>query len=169
MSALVVYFSRPGENWFDGTIRSLKTGNTEVLARAIAEAAGADIFRIETVKPYPEAYRACTDLAKKELAAGVRPELKSCPKELGAYDTVYVGYPVWWGTAPMAVFTFLEAFGWEGKTVRPFCTHEGSGLGRSVEDIAKACPGAKVEAGLAAVGSEAARAAAKAARWVKGA
>lgn len=169
MSALVVYFSRPGENWFDGTIRSIETGNTEVLARAIAEAAGADLFRIETVKPYPPAYRACTDQAKKELAAGARPGLKSFPKGLDACGTVYVGYPVWWGTAPMAVFTFLEAFCWEGKTVRPFCTHEGSGLGRSVEDIARACPGAKVEAGFAAVGSEAARAAAKAARWVKGA
>ena len=140
-----------------------------MLAKAVAEAAGADLFRIETVKPYPAAYRACTDLAKEELAAGARPELKSCPKELEGYGTVYVGYPVWWGTAPMAVFTFLESFGWEGRTIRPFCTHEGSGLGGSVEDIARACPGAKVEAGFAVTGSEAARAAAKAARWVRGA
>lgn len=75
-------------------------------------------------------------------AAGARPELREYPDSLEPYDTVYLGYPNYWGTMPMPVFTFLEHFDFSGKTIRPFCTHEGSGLGHSVEDIRRLCPGA---------------------------
>jgi len=85
--------------------------------------------------------------------AGARPELVSLPASIDEYDEIYLGYPNYWGTMPMAVYTFLEAFDWTGKIIHPFCTHEGSGLSDTEKDIAKAAKGAKVAKGLAIHGS----------------
>ena len=166
-NVLTVYYSRKGENYFGGTIRSVAKGNTEILAEAISEAVGGDLFEIDTVKPYSTNYTTCTEEAQEELRANARPELKELLADLSGYDTIFVGYPNWWGTCPMAVFSFLEHYDLAGKRILPFCTNEGSGMGHSERDLAKVCTGATVEKGLAICGSDAAKSAAKAADWAK--
>ncbi len=163
---LIVYFSRTGENYWNGSIKNLQKGNTEIVAEMIADITGGDLFRVETVKTYASDYYACIDDAKAELRAGARPELKAYPGSLDAYDTIFVGYPNWWGTMPMAVFTFLEHFDWTGKRILPFCTNEGSGMGVSERDLKKLCPGATVENGLSIHGAEAASSRKKVEAWV---
>lgn len=144
--ALVAYFSHTGENYGVGVIEK---GNTRIVAEMIAEKTGADMFEIKTVNPYPEGYDECTDVAKKEQNANARPEIVDPPENLDGYDTLFIGYPIWWGDLPMAVYTFLEKYGFSGKTVIPFCTHEGSGLSGTRSAVEKACPGAAVKEGLA--------------------
>ena len=115
-----------------------------------------DRFEIQTVKDYPADYYACIEEAKAELRADARPELKASPESLDAYDTVFLGYPNWWGTCPMCVLTFLERFDLAGKRIIPFCTNEGSGMGVSEKRLKEVCTGAKVESGLSVIGNQAA-------------
>lgn len=154
---LIVYFSRRGENYWDGTIRTLAEGNTAVAARFVQKAVGGDLFEVEPVRPYAADYYACTDEAKRELRDGARPQIKAAPDSLDGYDTIFVGYPNWWGTMPMAMFTFLERYDLSGKRIAPFCTNEGSGLGSSERDLRRVCAGADIVPGLAVRGSETAR------------
>ena len=150
---LVVYYSRTGSNYVSGNIVNLPVGNTAAVAEIIREKTGADVFEIKTVKPYPEDYHETTDVAQAELKRNARPEIVGGVENLAQYDTIILGYPNWWGTMPMAVFTFLEKHDLSGKVILPFCTHEGSGLGRSVKDLKKALPQADVRRGLAIKGS----------------
>ena len=149
---LVVYYSRTGENYAVGNIAE---GNTAIVAKMIAAKTGADLFEIRTVKAYAADYDTCIEEAKKELRDDARPEIVGDVENFDQYDTVYVGYPIWWGVPPMCVFTFFEKHDWAGKTVKPFCTHEGSGLGGSVRAIKKALPAATVADGLAIQGQTA--------------
>lgn len=149
---LVAYFSRTGENYGVGVIEK---GNTEIIAEMIAEKIGADTFRIRTVNAYPESYDECTAVAKKERDRGARPELLSAVVNFDDYDVIYLGYPIWYGDMPMAVYTFLESYDFTGKTVIPFCTHAGSGLSGTAESIQNACPGASVDNGFAISGTTA--------------
>ena len=96
-----------------------------------------------------------------------RPKLKAYPRNLENYDTIYLGYPNYWGTMPMAVFTFLEHFDFGGKVIRPFCTHEGSGMGRSEQDIRRLCPGAVVGKGLPIYGSKAGKSGSALEKWYR--
>jgi flavodoxin len=147
--SLIAYYSRKGDNYVGGSIVNLPVGNTEVVAKKIQELTGSDLFRIETVEIYPKDYTETTRVAKDELNGNARPELTGTVDDMAAYDVIYLGYPNWWGTMPMAVYTFLESYDFSGKTLIPFCTHEGSGLGHSERDIKKLCPKAKVLPGLA--------------------
>lgn len=167
MANLIVYYSRKGQNYWAGGIKDLEKGNTERVAEFVQQAVGGDLFELETVRTYDADYYVCIEEAKAELRAKARPELKACPESLDAYDTIFLGYPNWWGTCPMCVFTFLESFDLSGKRIVPFCTNEGSGLGHSERDIAKACPGAKVEAGLSVTGNQAAQSQSRVAAWAK--
>lgn len=148
---LVTFFSHTGENYAVGNITK---GNTHIIAEMIAENTGGKLFEIVPVKDYPVTYNACVDVAKKEKESGARPAVKD-DIAIEDYDVVFIGYPNWWGDMPMAVYTFIEKHRWTGKTVIPFCTHEGSGLSNTEEYIADACKGAKVEKGLAIKGSTA--------------
>ena len=152
--SLVVYYSRTGENYAVGNIAE---GNTAKVAKIIAAKTGADLFEIKTVKAYSADYTTCTEEAKKELRDDARPEIVGDVENFADYDTIYVGYPIWWGVPPMCVFTFFEKHDFSGKTVRPFATHEGSGLGGSVRAIKKALPAATVTDGLAIQGTTAQR------------
>ena len=134
--SLVGYLSREGKNIISGTITDLPMGNTEVVARMIQKATGSDSFRIEAVNPYPEDYDQTTDVAQEEPRANARPELTAHVEDMDACDVIFLGYPNWWGTMPMPMFTFLEEYDFARKTIIPFCTHEGSGMGRSEKDIA---------------------------------
>lgn len=149
MAAIIAYFSRRGENYVNGTLRNLPVGNTEVAAGMIQKLTGADLFKIDPVQEYSRDYNTCIAEARADQRRDARPELKRYPDNLDGYDTVYLGYPNYWGTMPMAVFTFLEHNDFSGKTILPFCTHEGSGMGGSERDIRRLCPGARVEKGLA--------------------
>jgi flavodoxin len=151
--SLVAYFSRDGNNYVSGSIINLPMGNTEVITKMIQEKIGSDIFRIETVNSYPADYSETTKVAQKELKENARPKLTARVNNMESYDVIFLGYPNWWGTMPMAVYTFLEEYDFIGKTIIPFCTHEGSGLGHSEKDIAKLCPKAKVLNGKAFLGS----------------
>lgn len=164
---LIVYYSRKGENYWGGEIRRLEKGNTEIVAEMIQEAVGGDLFEIDTVKPYSADYTTCTQEAQQELRADARPELKEYLDDLEGYDTIFVGYPNWWGTMPMAMFTFLEHYDLTGKRILPFCTNEGSGMGSSESDLRKLCTGAVVERGLAIRGTEAAKSEKKVSAWAK--
>lgn len=150
---LVVYFSRKGNNYVDGEIVFLEVGNTEVIAKKIQRLTGSGLFEIETVKIYPDGYEETTRVAKQEQNEKARPALKRTISDIGSYDVVYLGYPNWWGTMPMALFTFLESHDLSGKTIVPFCTHEGSRLGSSERDIKALCPKSNVLPGLAIKGS----------------
>lgn len=132
-----------------------KTNNTRTMAEFIRSRVGGTAFHVATRQPYPEDYRETTRIARAEQDSNARPELAATipPEEMKNYDVVFLGYPNWWGTIPMAMFTFLERHDLSGKTILPFCTHEGSGLGRGPDDIARLSPGATIRQGLAIRGS----------------
>lgn len=146
---LVAYFSHTGENYAVGNI---KKGNTHIVAEMIAEETNGKLFEIKTVKPYPEDYHACTDVAKREKESNARPALQA---DIAAedYDVVFIGFPNWWGDMPMAVYTFIEKHNWKGKTIIPFCTHEGSGLSKTEKSLQSFCKAANVLQGLAIKGT----------------
>ncbi|TAJ44292.1 flavodoxin [Methanofollis fontis] len=151
---LIAYYSRPGSNYVSGAIVDLPVGNTEVIAKMIHEMTAGDLFHIEPVHAYPEDYTETTEVAQQELRTNARPELASHLQNIASFEVIFLGYPNWWGTMPMLVFTFLEGSDLSGKTIVPFCTHEGSGLGRSVSDIRKMCPKSTVLEGLAIRGGD---------------
>nr|WP_321458730.1 flavodoxin [uncultured Cohaesibacter sp.] len=130
-----------------------RTGNTRTVAEQIVTLTGADFFELKTTHSYPAEYRATTDQAKREQQQNFRPQLTDNVSNMDQYDVVFVGYPNWWGTMPMAFFSFLEAYDFAGKSIVPFCTHEGSRLGRSVADIEALCPNAALLGGLALRGA----------------
>ena len=146
---LIAYYSRKGQNYVGSRIVNLPVGNTEVAAKMAQELTGGDLFEIQTVKSYPVDYTETTEVATMEKRNNARPELSTHVNNMDQYDTIILGYPNWWGTFPMAVFTFLEEYDFTGKTIIPFCTHEGSGLAGSERDIRKLCPDAKLLPGLA--------------------
>ncbi len=153
MAILIAFYSRAGENYFGGAYRRIAVGNTEKVARMLAGLTGGDLYKIRQAQPYSQDYQTCIAEAKADLQKKARPEVCDLPDNLDAYDEIYLGYPNYWGTMPMAVYTFLEHYDLTGKTIHPFCTHEGSGLSHTVQDIQKAAPGAAVTKGLAIHGS----------------
>ena len=147
--SLVVYFSLAGDQYNVGIINE---GNTSIIAKFIAEEIGSELFELQTIKPYPtDSYNNLIKIAKDEQNKKARPALKA-DIDITAYDTIYIGYPNWWGDMPMPLYTFLEAHDWKGKTIIPFCTHEGSGLSGTESRIRSTCKGATVEKGLAVQG-----------------
>ena len=149
---LIVCFSRAGENYNVGKIEK---GNTEKLAEIIMEQTGGDLFRIETVIPYPESYDETLDIATREYQNDERPELTGQVESWEDYDIIFLGYPIWWAGLPMALHTFMESYDWQGKTVIPFNTHEGSGQAGTQQVIEDKLSGATVLQGLAVRGSKA--------------
>lgn len=142
---LVAYFSRAGENYGVGTVQK---GNTEKIAEMTAQQTGGALFKIEPMKAYPAGYKETTDVAKQEMNDKARPAITGHVDNMAEYDTIFLGYPIWWGDAPMAVYTFLEDYDFTGKTVVLFSTHEGSGFGNSVQSLQAALPKANVLQGF---------------------
>ncbi|MDR2083817.1 MAG: NAD(P)H-dependent oxidoreductase [Bacteroidales bacterium] len=150
---LVVYYSR--------------TGNTEAMAKQIQTLTKADIFRIETVNAYPEGYHETTDVAKEEKNNNVRPEIKGKVENINQYDTVFVGFPIWWGTYPMAIATFLDNYNLENKTIIPFCTHGGGGVDQGFIDVNKLTPKSNHKDGLSLSGSRANNSKSEIEKWLR--
>ena len=167
MANLILYYSRKGQNYVNGTIKSLAKGNTELCAEYIRKAVGGDLFEIDTVKPYSDDYMTCTEEAKAELREKARPALKQMLTDISGYDNIFVCGPCWWGTYPCAVFTQLEALDFTGKKVLALMTHEGSGLGHCERDLKALCKGASFGKGLAVHGGDAPRSESTVAKWAK--
>ncbi len=138
---LIVYFSH--------------SGNTRAIAEEIRSKTGGDIVELKTVKPYPDDYDTVVDMAKKEKTEHARPAISTELPDLAKYDTVFLGFPNWWGTIPMAYYTLLEKYDLGSRTVIPFVTHGGSAFGSSVQDLKRLCPKAQFREGLAVRGSRA--------------
>lgn len=124
------------------------TGNTGVVADMIAQATGADLFSIRTVEQYPDTYDATIDQGQQEQSDGARPELATHLENLDSYDTIFLGFPNWWGDMPMAVYTFLDEVDLSGKMVIPFVTSGGSGFSNTISTIQQMEPQATVQEGL---------------------
>lgn len=167
MAALISYYSRAGENYFSGEYLRIPVGNTEKSAGILAELTGGRLYKIEQAQPYSEDYQTCIAEVKADLQKKARPEVLNLPDDLDAYDEIYLGYPNYWGTMPMAVYTFLEHYDFTGKTIHPFCTHEGSGLSDTENDIRRAAHGAAVTKGLAIHGSHVDEAKSALVQWVE--
>lgn len=143
-NVLTVYYSKKGQTIGPGMkMVYQEKGNTRMAAEYIQEATDCDLFEIQPDRIYSEDHMELIEQAKQELQAGIRVPVKEFP-DISAYDTVFVGYPNWWNTMPMVLFTFLEHYDWHGKRIIPFCTNEGSGLGESVKDIKAICHGAHI-------------------------
>ncbi|MBE6098761.1 MAG: flavodoxin [Anaerovibrio sp.] len=149
---LVVYFSRADEN--TGGVGYIEKGNTRILAEMVADITKGDLFEIKTVKSYPKEYRPATEVAKQEKENNERPEINGPLPDMSQYDVIFLGYPIWWSDLPMGVYTFLEKENFAGKTIIPFCTHEGSGIGNTEQFIAETTK-AKVLPGLEMRGKKA--------------
>lgn len=141
MKVLVAYFSR--------------TGNTGRIAEMIHETAGGDLIEIKTANAYPEDYDAALAQATEERNNNARPELAATEENIGDYDVIYLGYPIWWGDTPMAILSFLESFDSTGKVIVPFCTYGSSGFGNSVTSIQSSAPDATILEGFGVAGAEA--------------
>lgn len=162
--SLVIYFSRADENYAVGNISK---GNTEVIAEYIQEITGADLFKVEPLKPYSKNYKECCDEALEEKRQNARPELVKYLDNIDDYEVIYIGFPIYWGTMPNPMFTQLERLNWNGKIVKYFSTHEGSGLGSSESDIKRICQGATILPGIAIRGSMVKESKSKIENWIK--
>ncbi len=162
--ALVVFFSHAGDNYAVGNI---EVGNTKIVADYISDITGADQFELVIHKYDGMAYKPLCDLAKVEQQNGELPEFEGKLENLDQYTTVFVGGPVWWGTYPQVMFTFFKQYDLSGKTIIPFTTHEGSGLGRCVEDVKAAYPNATVTDGFEMYGHDVRQGRATVEQWLK--
>lgn len=167
MKSLIIYYSRRGQNYVNGSVKNLVKGNAELIAEFIRNAVDADVFEVDTVKPYDEDYMVCIEEAKAELRAKARPALKKMLGDVSAYDTIFAVGPNWWGVYPMALYTQLEALDFSGKTVHYVVTHEGSGLGGVPKTMKSACKGAKIGESLAVHGGSAPASRAQVEAWAK--
>lgn len=164
--SIVVFFSHAGENYSVGNI---KVGNTKIVADYISEILGADQAEIVTHKYDGMAYTPLTKLAQDEQNNDERPDFELVPNvDFSQYDTIFIGGPVWWGTYPQVMFTFFDRYDLSGKTIYPFTTHEGSGLGSCVNDVRREYPKASVQKGFSIYGHEVRTNKAKVENWLKG-
>ncbi len=150
MKTLVAYFSHIGENLQDNEIVVLTKGNTEVVAEKIAELTKADLYKIEEDEPYPEKYDDCVKRARREDEDNIHPAMKAGMKlNMDEYDTIYIGFPIWYRAYPRIVATFLETYDFSGKTIKPFCTNDEGTFGISLLEMKGALKGADIRDGLA--------------------
>ena len=164
---LLAYFSRSGENYWNGGRRNLNVGNTEVLARAISARLDCDVHRIEPVDPYPTGYDETVERNVREQDADARPAIARPLASIDAYDTILLASPIWNVRAPMIMTTFAERYDFERKTVHPITTHAMSGLGTTLDDYGQTCKGARIGTGLAVRGEEARSAGADVDSWLR--
>lgn len=163
---LIAYYSRRGQNLVGGKLQNLTVGNTELAAELIRVFIQGDLFRIEPVRDYPPDFCRCIDQARQDLLRGARLELRAWPENWMKYETVYLGYPNHWNTLPVPVLSFVEGLDWAGKAVRPFCVHDGDGMGCSVAELRRLCPTARVEEGLPLYGGDIRRSLAAIEDWL---
>ena len=150
--AIIIFFSRAGENYNVGTV---DVGNTEMIVNYLKQVTNITSFKINPETDYPTNYQEMVTLAQNEKSSNARPSIKDPLTDISNYDTILLGYPIWHGNLPNIVMTQLEMLDFEGKTIYPFNTHEGSGLGKSISDIKNSAPKADVKDGFALRGTDA--------------
>lgn len=150
---LVAYYSRADENYGNGGTEWLEVGHTKVMAGYIVEALGADEYEIVPVEAYPEGYDDCCNVAMEEQRDDARPAIANPLPDVSGYELVIIGCPIWWGDEPRIIRTFIEGVDLSGKTVVPFTTHGGSGLGGVPANLQAAIPGARFLDGYAVAGT----------------
>ena len=163
--SLIIYFSRADENYFGGSMKFIDKGNTEVIAEYVKEITNADIFKVEPLNAYPSDYMECIEEAKVRTRSHNAPIVGNVP-DISSYEVIYVGSPIYWGGMPEELFTALKGLDFTGKTIRPFTTHEGSGLSGVPRQLKEICVGAEVLDGLAITGSEVNNSKAKVEDWI---
>ncbi len=163
--SIIIYFSRADENYFGGEMRYVDKGNTEVIAEYIKDIVGADIFKVEPLNPYPADYMECIEEAKVRTREHNAPIKENIP-DISSYEVIYIGSPIYWGGMPEELFTALKELNYSGKTIRPFTTHEGSGLSGVPRQLKEICNGAEVLDGLAINGSQVNNSKQKVENWV---
>jgi len=150
--SLIIYFSRADENYFGGSMKYIDKGNTEVVAEYIKDITGGDIFKVEPLVPYAKEYMTCINEAKERTNSHNAPVKEKIP-DITFYEVIYIGSPIYWGGMPEEMVTAIKDLDFNGKIVRPFVTHEGSGLSGVPRQLKQICNGAEVLEGLAIVGS----------------
>lgn len=163
--SIIIYFSRADENYFGGEMRYVDKGNTEVIAEYIKDIVGADIFKVEPLNPYPADYMECIEEAKVRTREHNAPIKENIP-DISSYEVIYIGSPIYWGGMPEELFTALKGLNYSGKTIRPFTTHEGSGLSGVPRQLKEICNGAEVLDGIAINGSQVNNSKQKVEDWV---
>ena len=163
--SIIIYFSRADENYFGGSMKYIEKGNTEIIAEYIQDILGADMFKVEPLEPYSADYMQCIEEAKvrtRNHNALIKEEVP----DISPYDVIYVGSPVYWGGMPEELFTALKGLDYTGKIIRPFVTHEGSGLSSIPNQLKDICTGGEVTNGLAISGSTVNSAKSKVENWI---
>ncbi len=151
--SLIIYFSRADENYFGGSMKYIDKGNTEVLAEYIKDIVNADMFKVEPLEPYSPEYEKCIEESKVRAQTHNAP-IKNQVPDISSYEVIYVGSPVYWGGMPEELFTALKDLDYTDKVIRPFVTHEGSGLSNIPSQLKDICKGANVVNPIAIKGSE---------------
>jgi len=151
--SLIIYFSRADENYFGGEMKYIDKGNTEIIAEFIKELTDADIFKVEPLNPYSSNYMECIEEAKLRTKEHNAPIKESIPN-ISSYEVIYIGSPIYWGGMPEELFTALKGHNYNKKIIRPFTTHEGSGLSEVPRQLHEICVGAEITPGLAIIGSQ---------------
>ena len=162
--SIVIFFSHAGDNYSVGNI---EVGNTKIVADYISEMTGADQFEIVCEKDYDMPYMKLIEVAKQEANNDEYPAYKGSVGDLSQYDTIFIGGPIWWGTYPRVMFTFFRDNDLSGKTIFPFTTHEGSGLGSTVKDLKKAYPKADIKEGFSMYGHDVRKGRDRVEKWLK--
>ena len=150
--AIIIFFSRAGENYEVGTV---DVGNTEMVVNYLTKVTNITSFKINPETAYPVSYNEMLNVAQNEKSSKARPKIKDPLTDISKYDTILLGYPIWHGNLPNIVMTQLEMLDFEGKTIYPFNTHEGSKMGSSMSDIRNSAPKATVKDGFSLKGTEA--------------
>ena len=163
--SIIIYFSRADENYFGGSMKYVDKGNTEIVAEYLQELTGADMFKVEPAVPYSEVYMTCIEEAKERTKSHNAPIKENIP-DISSYEVIYVGSPIYWGGMPEELFTALKGHDYSGKIIRPFTTHEGSGLSGVPRQLKEICVGAEVLDGLAIVGSHSKESKSKLESWI---
>lgn len=148
---LVAYFSRAGDNYETGVIEK---GNTAIMAEMVAEKTGGTLFEIVPVTPYPAGYKECTEVAKQEQVDNARPAIANQVENFADYNVIFLGYPIFWGDFPMIIYTFLESYDFNGKTVIPFCTSAGDYMTGKEIQIPQIAKGSQIAQGLGIRGKD---------------
>ncbi len=163
--SLIIYFSRADENYFGGDMKYIDKGNTEIIAEYIRDLTDADLFKVEPSIPYSKKYMECIEEAKVRTRDHNAPIKEKVP-DLSSYEVIYVGSPIYWGGMPEELFTALKGLDYNGKIIRPFTTHEGSGLSNVPRQLSEICIGAEILDGLAIIGSEVKNSKDKIENWI---
>ena len=163
--SIIIYFTRANENYFGGEMKYIEKGNTEILAQYIKEITNADMFKVEPLNPYSTKYYECIDEAKERTKTHNAPIKENVP-DISSYEVIYIGSPIYWGGMPEELITALKGLDYSGKVIRPFVTHEGSGLSGVPRQLKEICVGAEVLDGLSIVGSQVNNSKAKVENWI---